>query len=61
MELLMQTHHPAKKSNKNAANNFLVHVLCSCPEALHDVSTANFTKMSNFLYADWLRAMVDNQ
>lgn len=56
----MQTHHPAKKSNKNAANNFLAHILCLCPEALHDVSTANFTKMSNFLYADFLRAMVDN-
>lgn len=39
---------------------FLVHVLCSCPEALYDVSNANFTKMNNFLYADWLRAMVDN-
>ena len=48
LELLMQTHYPAKKSNKNAANNILVHVLCSCPEALHDVSNAIFTKMSSF-------------
>lgn len=39
---------------------FLVHVLCPRPDALHDVSNANFTKMNNFLYADWLRAMVDN-
>ena len=30
-------------------------------DALHDVSNANFTKMNNFLYANWLRAMVDNQ
>ena len=51
LELLMQTHHPAKKSNKNAANNFFVHVWSSWPEALHDVSNANFTKMNNFLYA----------
>ena len=29
-------------------------------DALHDVSNANFTKMNNFLYANWLRAMVDN-
>lgn len=59
LELLMQTHHPAKKSNKNAANNFFVHVWSSWPETLHDVSNANFPKMNNFLYANWLRAMVD--
>ena len=60
LQLLMQTHHSAKKSNKNAANNFFVHVWSSWPETLHDVSNANFPKMNNFLYANWLRAMVDN-